>query len=98
MKPYGYVVEQPDGHTTFFKEDPTAFRATGWPELGVVIHDLYPRCEDTARLDWMEKSLLREASMRFPDGSFKAVNAWSIASARTDLREAIDAAMKEGAA
>jgi hypothetical protein len=47
---------------------------------------------DTERLDFMEKHLLREASMRFSDGSFKAVNAWSIASAGTDLRQAIDAA------
>jgi hypothetical protein len=48
---------------------------------------------DTARLNWVETHLLRDASMRFPNGSFKTVNAWSIASHRKDLREAIDAAM-----
>lgn len=48
---------------------------------------------DAARLTWMQEKLIREASMRFPDGSFKSVNAWSIASAGTDLREAVDAAI-----
>ncbi len=49
--------------------------------------------KDAKRLDWMEKNLIRDASMRFEDGTFKAVNAWAIASASTDLREAIDAAI-----
>lgn len=47
--------------------------------------------KDVARLDFMEKNLLREATMRFDNGSMKAVNAWSIASVGTNLRDAIDA-------
>lgn len=50
---------------------------------------------DAERLEWADKHLLREATMRFGT-EFKAVNAWSIASAGTDLRVAIDAARKEG--
>lgn len=52
--------------------------------------------QDKARLDGMEKQLLRKASMRFDDGTFKAVNAWSIASAGTNLREALDTALAGG--
>lgn len=53
---------------------------------------------DAKRLEWMQTHLLRsDASMRFADGTFKTVNAWSIASARTDLREAIDAARAKSA-
>lgn len=51
---------------------------------------------DAARLEWMQKNLLRESSMRFDDGSFKMVNAWAIASTGTDLRAAIDAAREAG--
>lgn len=46
---------------------------------------------DTKRLNFMQDNLLRDASMRFDDGSFKAVNAWTIASAGKDLRAAVDA-------
>jgi hypothetical protein len=41
LKPYGYAVEQPDGHVTFFKEDPTGFRQQQWADLRVVVHTLY---------------------------------------------------------
>lgn len=51
---------------------------------------------DTARLDFFAEHCLREASMRFDDGTFKAVNAWTIAAAGKDLRAAIDA-MREAA-
>lgn len=50
---------------------------------------------DVKRLDWFAKHSMREASMRFDDGSFKAVNAWTIASSGTDLRTAIDAALSQ---
>jgi chromosome segregation ATPase len=57
---------------------------------------------DAARLEFMDKNLIHKASMRFEDDSlekhkawsFKEVNAWTIASAGTDLREALDAAIK----
>lgn len=49
--------------------------------------------KDAERLDWMAKHLLRpESSIRLADGTFKSCNAWAIASANDDLREAIDAA------
>lgn len=51
------------------------------------------QARDAARLQWMIDNLWREASMRFDDGSFKTVNAWTIASADKDLRAAIDAAI-----
>ncbi|MDN4061180.1 hypothetical protein QPK31_23450 [Massilia sp. YIM B02769] len=46
-KPYGYAVEQKDGHVTFFKEDPKGFRgkvsgeSLTWAELGINVHDLF---------------------------------------------------------
>jgi hypothetical protein len=46
---------------------------------------------DAERMDYMQNHLLRKATMRF-DMEFKEVNAWTIASANTNLREAIDAA------
>lgn len=52
---------------------------------------------DTERLDWMDKALLRRASLRLNDTlQFIEVNAWSIASAGTDLRAAVDAAIAAG--
>lgn len=41
LAPYGYVLEQPDGHATLFKKDPTSFRTNGYPELGFVVRDLF---------------------------------------------------------
>jgi hypothetical protein len=65
-----------------------------WREWFQADHAAPPAAsEDAARLDWMEKELLRKASFR-ENGAlkFQEVNAWSIASAGTDLRAAIDAA------
>lgn len=39
--PFGYIVRQPDGHETYFKKDPSVFRANGWPELRVTVHTLF---------------------------------------------------------
>jgi hypothetical protein len=47
---------------------------------------------DVARLNWFSHQT-KEASMRFDDGTFKVVKAWSIAATFDDLRTAIDAAM-----
>ena len=50
-----------------------------------------PEAKDTKRLDWMQKHLLRDATIRLSNGDMKAVNAWAISSADKDLRGAIDA-------
>jgi hypothetical protein len=49
---------------------------------------------DRVRLDYMQKHLLRDASIRLEGtNDFISVNAWAISSANTDLREAVDAFM-----
>jgi hypothetical protein len=46
---------------------------------------------DAARLEFFATACLRDGSIRFDDGRFEAVKAWSIASHDSDLRAAIDA-------
>jgi hypothetical protein len=47
---------------------------------------------DAGRMSWLSNQT-KEASIRFDDGTFKTVKAWSIAATFDDLRTAIDAAM-----
>ena len=60
-------------------------------EIATLTAALEAAKKDAERLDWCAKNLLRDASIRLEDGTFKACKAWSIASATPDLRGAIDA-------
>lgn len=58
-----------------------------------ILNAIGESAEDTERLNYMQKRLLRKASMRF-GLKFKEVNAWAISSEGEDLRAAVDMLMK----